>query len=144
MRIKGEQGEEPGVMMAPLIDCVFLLLIFFLVASTLKQAHNEVAVRHADTAAAMNPSPDFDTFVIEVRGEGEYFLKGEAVGGRYLSVDPVNAKVVQQQLRELAAENPRRVIRIDGDRRTAFQHVVHLIDICKFEGLNSVMFRLGD
>lgn len=144
MRIKDDGQEDATVQMAPLIDCVFLLLIFFLVAATLKKAHNEVAVKAMDTAAAFSPTPDYETFVIEVRGEGKYYLKGAPIGPQYISLDPVSAEVVQQRLRELSAENSKRCIRIDGDRRTAFQHVVHLLDICKFEGLNNVMFRLGD
>jgi biopolymer transport protein ExbD len=130
--------------MAPLIDCVFLLLIFFLVAATLKKAHNEVDIRVADAAVATEPSPDHTPFVIEIRGDGKFYLKGEHVGPRYISLAPVTPQVVQERLRELAAENPEQVVRIDGDRRTAFQHIVRLMDICKFEGIKNVKLRTGD
>jgi biopolymer transport protein ExbD len=29
-------------------------------------------------------------------------------------------------------------VRIDGDRRTPYQHIVHVLDLCQFEGLTQV------
>ncbi|TVR10021.1 MAG: biopolymer transporter ExbD [Planctomycetota bacterium] len=37
--------EDPGIMMEPMIDCVFLLLIFFLVAATIRPQHREIPVQ---------------------------------------------------------------------------------------------------
>lgn len=134
MRVKTNKMDDAEVQMAPLIDCVFLLLIFFLVAATLKQAHNEVDVIAADSSAAMEPDPDYKWFVVEAREDGLY----------YVNLDPVEPAVLQERLREIAAERPDTVVRIDGDRRTAFQHVVRLLDMCKFEGLKNIVFRTGD
>ena len=41
MKIRMAEDERLEVQMAPLIDCVFLLLIFFLVATTLKKIEKE-------------------------------------------------------------------------------------------------------
>jgi biopolymer transport protein ExbD len=135
MKVKSSSSdEEAQVQMAPLIDCVFLLLIFFLVAATLKRAHNEMPVRVADTSASLAPDPEYKPLVVEVRTEGDF----------YVNYVPVTGELVQQILRETAAENPSQVIRIDADRRTAWQHVVRLVDLCRFEGLRNIMFRTGD
>jgi biopolymer transport protein ExbD len=144
MRIKQDGRDDATVQMAPLIDCLFLLLIFFLVAATLKQAHNEVDIRIADTAVAAAPKHDQTPFVIEVREDGQYYLKGAHVGLSYMSLEPVPAQIIQEQLRDLAVNNPRQVIRIDGDRRTAFQHVVRMLDMCKYEGLKNIKVKLGN
>ena len=37
MRLDMDDGDDIGVDMGPLIDCVFLLLIFFLVSTTMKK-----------------------------------------------------------------------------------------------------------
>ena len=42
MKVDLRDDEGIEVQMAPLIDCVFLLLIFFLVATTLKKINNEL------------------------------------------------------------------------------------------------------
>jgi biopolymer transport protein ExbD len=135
MKIKRTWSEdEAEVQMAPLIDCVFLLLIFFLVAATLKQAHNEVGVMVADSSAAATPEPSYDPMVVEVRQDGKF----------YLNYVPVSPQLMQEVLRTAAAENPDRCIQIDGDRRTAFQHIVHFLDLCRFEGMKNISFRVAD
>ena len=42
MRVRLDDEDDVQVQMAPLIDCVFLLLSFFLVATTLKKIEKEL------------------------------------------------------------------------------------------------------
>ena len=49
---KRDESEDPGVQMAPLLDIVFLLLIFFLVTASLKKPHKELPVHVPDAALA--------------------------------------------------------------------------------------------
>lgn len=51
MRIPSDSGDGIEVDMAPLIDCVFLLLIFFLVASSLKEWDIEAELPQTGPAA---------------------------------------------------------------------------------------------
>jgi len=134
MRVRAEEEEEVGVQMAPLIDCVFLLLIFFLVAATLKKAHKEVEIELPHSAAAAETKSKYDTVIIEVTKDGTIYLEAQ----------PVTQRLLHKRLREAAAENPDRRVRIDADRRTAFQHIVHVLDLCQFEGLNNVGVRTRD
>lgn len=39
------EDDDPGIMMEPMIDCVFLLLIFFLVAATIRPQHREIPIQ---------------------------------------------------------------------------------------------------
>jgi biopolymer transport protein ExbD len=120
--------------MAPLIDCVFLLLTFFLCASTLKKAHREVQVDLPHAAAAITTKSKFDTVVIQVTQDGNMYIEGQ----------PISTRLLHKRLQEAAAESPDRRVRIDGDRRTAFQHIVHILDLCQFVGLNNVGVRARD
>ena len=125
------EEEEASVQMAPLIDCVFLLLIFFLVAATLKKAHNELEVVLPHTAAAIQPKAVYRATQIELARNGDILLEAE----------PVTAKILHQRLRALAVENPSQRIRIRADRGTVIQHIIHVLDLCQFEGLNNVSIR---
>jgi len=134
MRIKRDDSEEPGIAMAPLIDCVFLLLIFFLVASTLKKAHNELELELPYAQHAIETKSRYDTLIIEVAKDGTIQLEGE----------PVTKQLLRRRLREAKAENPNRRVRIDADRRTAAQYIVYVLDLCQFERLNNVGLRTRD
>jgi len=54
MRRKRKSGGEAEVMLSPLIDCVFLLLIFFLVTSIIKRYERQIPVTLADPTASVS------------------------------------------------------------------------------------------
>jgi len=64
------------------------------------------------------------------------------MGVPYLSngefIEPVNTERLRQRIREVAAANPNRQVRIDGDRATKFEDIIRIVDTCQFEGLKNV------
>lgn len=131
MRIKGVEEEHIEVQMTPLIDCVFLLLIFFLVATTLKKIDKELPLDLPVSAAAVRTPAADDTLVVSIDREGNLYLGSEPVGQGYL----------QDKFREIAQKNPQHRVRIDGDRAAPLQSVVQVLDMCNFEGLKNVRIK---
>jgi biopolymer transport protein ExbD len=128
MRIRVEEEEPVEVQMAPLIDCVFLLLIFFLVATTLKKIEKELPIELPQSAAAVDSRVEDTTLIVGIDRAGAIHLKGERV----------TLSMLHDQLRQAATTNPEQRVRIDADQSTEFQHVVHILDLCQFEGLTNV------
>ena len=131
MRVDLGEDDRVEVQMAPLIDCVFLLLIFFLVATTLRKIERELPMELPRSAAAMEVAQKEDRLVISL----------DRNGGIHIGDQPVSLAGLHDRLRRAAASNPNQRIRIDGDRRAPFQAVVHIIDLCQFEGLTRVAIR---
>lgn len=114
--------------MAPLIDCVFLLLIFFLVAATLKKLDKELDVQLPQAAAT-----------IEVQAPERQLVIGvDEIGNTYINAELVTNTALHETLRTRAAEDPGQRVRLDIDRRTPFQYVVRVFDLCQLEGLTNV------
>lgn len=128
MQIELEQDEDISVQMAPLIDCVFLLLIFFLVATTLKKVEKELPLEPPKAATAVSKRVTDDMVIVSVDRQGNL----------YLGSDPVGQGFLWNKLRELAGQNPGRHVRIDADRDTPTYAVVQVLDMCHFEGLSNV------
>ena len=128
MRVRSEEDEAIEVQMAPLIDCVFLLLIFFLVATTLKKVDHELPVELPQSTAALETRADEDMFVIGLDATGQPYLGGERV----------TLSVLRQRISAAAAADPTTRVRIDTDRATPAQYIVHVLDQCQFEGLRNV------
>ncbi len=124
---KYSDSEEVDVQMTPMIDCVFLLLIFFLVASTLRKPHKELPVKVAHTAVSAK-STQPDPLVLKLEADGEVFL----------GVDKMTAKLLDELLTQVAAETPDRMIRIDAARETPMQYLVRLLDRLQFAGLKRI------
>jgi len=128
MRFEAHDGDHVEVQMTPMIDCVFLLLIFFLVATVMKKIDYELEVDLPDSDAAIEVQMASDTMVIGINAEGEY----------YLNADPVSLQMLHARLREVSRKNPEQPIRIDSDRAAITQHLVHILSICRFEGFENV------
>jgi biopolymer transport protein ExbD len=62
-------------------------------------------------------------------------------GGLYWGRDPVTTVELRDRLHAEAQRDPNRAVRIDGDTQVPYQEVVHLLDLCQFEGLTHVSLR---
>ena len=128
MRISLGDDDQVEVQMAPLIDCVFLLLTFFLVATTLKKIDKELPLDLPQAAASVSQRVVDETTIISIDRDGALYLGSEPVGQGYLA----------KKLRELAAQNRERRIRIDADRNAPLWAAVQVLDLCSFENLKNV------
>ena len=132
MRAKRPEEEPFEIMLIPMIDCMLVIIIFFLVATTLKQRAKELPLDLPESAAAVNIEQPPDLLIIGIDKDGRAFL---GTGDR---IEPVDTERLHQRIREAARLNPNQRVRIDGDRNTRFEDVIHILDLCQFEGLKNV------
>jgi biopolymer transport protein ExbD len=134
MRIDLGADEPPEIGLIALIDCIFFLLMFFMIATSFKQpdaAKQDKALpvvlptaqASLDRAAA-SPSP----LVIAVDRSGALYFEGRTV----------TKQGMLDILKREAARNPERLIRIDGDQAARYQDIVHVLDMCQFEGFTKI------
>jgi len=134
VKIDLQDSEKPEVSMSPLIDCVFLLLIFFLVASMTKVKNKDISVNLPTSEAAIKLRPHDDQVVIGIDTESQLYWEGA----------PCTTNFMLEQLRELCATDFERQIRIDMDRGAPFGRFVEVMDACQFYGLENVGIRTYD
>ena len=134
MRMRRRNDDKAEVSMSPLIDAVFLLLIFFLVATMLKQEDRDIDITPPQSQSAVKLPPDDDVVVVGIDAEGLFYWQGR----------PATANMMHQQLRELAAADRAQRIRLDADADTPFERVAEVLDMCRFRGLENVGIRTYD
>ena len=140
MRIELGEDQEPEIGLVALIDCIFFLLMFFMVATTFKQ-HEEnrknralpVDLPKSDATLRAEDASD-PGMVITIDRDGRVFVDGAAITRQGL----------HDRLRDLAARNRNASIRIDGDRHADFQSVVRVMDLCAFEGLTNLAVHVRE
>ncbi|MCZ6817154.1 MAG: biopolymer transporter ExbD [Planctomycetota bacterium] len=126
MLIKGRQSSSGiSIDMTPMIDMVFLLLIFFLVATTFHQEEREMQIALPLANAAGPISVSLRELIINVDVEG-----GIVVGGRQITPEDLSS-VIQ----EAVEVNPDQKVSVRGDQATAYANVVRVLDICKSNGI---------
>ena len=111
--------------MTPMIDMVFLLLIFFLVATTFQQTEREMQIALPIASSSEPISALLQELVINVDAGGKII-----VGGRTLEADALGEMVTSA-----VANNPEQKVTIRGDRGTVYANIVTVLDICKGAGI---------
>jgi len=132
------RSGEVGFNMTPMIDVVFLLIIFFLVSSHLvkQEAQMELPLPVADSGE--EPNDEARRLTLNVTADGSMLL-----AGRRLDRDEL-----KQRLEQARDEHGRDVeIRIRGDRNVPYSAVSPIMLSCARTGIWKVTFgvyRRGD
>lgn len=122
MSIRIPKSSTSGKLnMTPMIDCVFLLLIFFLVATRLEEEERYLDVVLPQASEAMPLTAKPQELFVNVDRLGRYF-----VSGQLLTQDTLLAA-----LRQASTNNPgRQTVIIRADKRCVWEHVVAVMNMC--------------
>ena len=126
MRIRTDETiDEAALNLTPMIDVVFLLLVFFMVATTFLDPEREIDVDlpTADSAGAVERPPE--EVVITVTSDGAVVVRGE----------PRDAQALLDLLRAAAQRDPETPVTIRGDREARHAAIVGVMDACGTAGL---------
>ncbi len=111
----------------PLIDVVFLLLIFFLVSSRFSEEERELDLNLPSVTEALPASAQPDELVVNVDEQGRYYIDGAFR----------KPEQVEQILRRAKTNNPlTQTVVIRGDKASDWQHIALAIGLCKKVGIN--------
>ncbi len=134
MAVSYEEDDKPEIQLTSMMDCIFLMLIFFLVSSQLKKIEKEIPLElpKADVARDVKATPDLITVSVDSKGD------------LYVNSKPVGPAGLRSALQAAVAENPDRRIRIAGDVFAPFRSIVQVLDACKHENLTGVGIHTAD
>ena len=119
MRLPPSEQDLGVPNMMPLIDVVFLLLIFFLMASRFEQEERELKVALPEVVEAQ-PLAMTQELVINITAEGKYVVSQQQYGEEQLAA----------LLEKTHQNNPHQSVLIRGDGRSAWKHGVRVMGMC--------------
>ena len=119
----------------PLIDVVFLLLIFFLVSSRFAEEERELDLNLPNVSEALPATLQPEELIVNINKEGRYYINGA-----FRQVEQV-----EQILRRAQANNPlTQTVVIRADRETDWEPVAIAISLCKKVGINEFTATMND
>jgi biopolymer transport protein ExbD len=130
MKFSSRQPEPAGMQLAPMIDIVFLLLIFFIVTWQFTRSETElnVSVPTAEEGSDLNrPKGEI---IINVLPDGTIRVEGLTV----------NLPQLHEKLSAIAKQYENQPVRIRGDGQVAYQRIVEVIDTCQKAGIWNISF----
>ncbi|HEX6960828.1 MAG TPA: biopolymer transporter ExbD [Lacipirellula sp.] len=129
MPLKTQHDEMPQLNLTPMIDVVFLLIVFFMCAakfSDLEERDIDLRLPEVAKADAANTAP-------QARQVAVY-------GGGRISFDTEDVTLMQltERLTSALAEQPGLSVVILGDAGCEFQHVAETLAACKEAGVTKL------
>ena len=131
MNFKPRQEQEVDVNITPLIDVVFLLLIFFMVSTTFVR-ESEIDLTLPEASEELRDEP-IDKIEIAVDKKGQYFVNGKALINSQL-------ETMKAALREHNTSDGDPLVIISADADASHQAVITVMDAARQVGLVRITF----
>lgn len=124
-----DHGDDSGINLTPMIDIVFLLLIFFLAATTFARHEVEMDLKLPESGSG-RPAELVHPLVISVLADGRIVLDGREVG----------FEALRQRLEAAAQRSRDQSVLVRGDRAAPFGAGIQVLDACRSARLTKVDF----
>ncbi|MCA9119873.1 MAG: biopolymer transporter ExbD [Planctomycetaceae bacterium] len=133
MAVKINKGTAISTLsLTPLIDVVFLLLIFFLVATRFAQEDREIDVPLPDASEAMPLTIAPKELFINIDQDGKFLVNGQIL----------DADELEEVLVRAVTNNPvNQSVVIRSHKRAAVEYTVTAINLCKRAGIRDYMMN---
>lgn len=122
------EAEDLVINLTPLIDVVFLLLIFFMVSTTFLDPEREIEVELPTAESAGVPQEVPDEIILNILEDGQITY----LGNRVLQDELVGI------LKRAAQHDPETPVTIRGHRQARHESVVSVMDACGIAGLSNL------
>jgi biopolymer transport protein ExbD len=121
---------HPGIQLAPLVDVLLLLLIFFLLTWNAARNENELDVKVPKASAAREKTAPIGDVVVNVKADGNVIVNRRTL----------NPQELTDLLKGLVQLNAEQAVVIRGDEAGAYRNIVNVLNICTQAGVTNVAF----
>jgi len=125
IRYRKRQQEEQGIDMSPLIDMVFILLIFFMVSTTFVKDMDLDINRPKATSSTPSSTKAIRVYI-------------DSSGDTFLDNQPVRSWVIQSKLRDMLRTSTDASVLIITDESVAASKLIEVVDQCRLAGATNV------
>ncbi|MGE4290731.1 MAG: ExbD/TolR family protein [Desulfovibrio sp.] len=119
--VRSQRGKSVDINMAPLIDMIFILLIFFIVTASFTREAGVDVQRPTAESAAQDDRPNLQ---VGVTASGDIYLEGQAV----------DLRSVRGRVAAFLAAEPEGAVLVVADRESRTDAVIRVIDQCRLAG----------
>lgn len=125
MRLPKDTSDDSPLNLTAMIDVLFILLIFFLVATQLHSEEKDTRINLPDTHQAEPLTVGVQPIIVNITREGIYSIAGSDYAESQVAEILHNEKI----------SNPHRAVQIRADRDAPFKFPVAVIGMCKLEDM---------
>ena len=131
MKFQSQFGSErTGIQLAPMIDVVFFLLIFFIVLWNYARFETEIDISVPAASAGENPERTIGEIVVNVKKEGGIIIEG---------IERTELETLEM-FKSIVAAYPDQALILRGDKEASFDHIVKVLNLCKEANIWNISF----
>ena len=127
---QSQETEGDPVQMAPLVDIVFLTLVFFMVTSVYSSLESEVDITLPTASSA----------AVDDRTQGEIYINVREDGQIVLNDREVDLVKLEDILVRVSTIFPGGEVIIRGDRESRHGRIIEILDACKKADIQNISF----
>ena len=138
MKFKDDKIEELQINLTPLIDVVFLLLIFFMVTTTFSK-ESQLRIKLPEASTKSVEQTDKDVIEIQISSVGQFSIRGpgDKKAKQLLRISPRDLRLA---IKDAGQGNSGRVVVIRADRNTPHESVIRAMDAARRQGHTHITF----
>lgn len=123
-------GRRPEIQMAPLIDIMFITLVFFMTISVLYQMESELSISVPKAEEAKD----------KPRAPGEIIINIHRDGSVIVNQRKLDFVQLKKMLGEISSLFPNQPVIVRADEMTYHKHVIKVLDACASANIWNVAF----
>jgi len=128
---KKQVEEETEIDITPMLDVVFIMLIFFIVTATfVREAGTDVTKPTAKTARA-KPSANI---LVAIDAQDNIWIDGDKSDPREIKAD----------IKNLRAENPKGSVIIQADKDSTHERLLEVMEAANLAGVDEIAISAGE
>jgi biopolymer transport protein ExbD len=130
MKFRNHKLPPAELQLAPMLDVVFQLLIFFLVSFEFQRTELDMKVSVPSAQEGADSKRALGEIIVNVRQNGEVVVENQTMTQAQL----------KEKLSSIAKIHENQPIRLRGDAKCEYQTIVEVIDTCQKAGIWNISF----
>lgn len=131
-----QEQDETGIELTPLIDVVFLLLIFFMISTTFtKETSLKINLPEASGDAAIEQPKSIE---VQIGADSQYAIQLSTEGSSRALINS-NRTTLKSALAEFKG-NPDLLLIVRADRKSPHDAMIRVLDVAQELGLSNITF----
>ncbi len=123
-----DPAADLALNLAPMIDVVFLLLIFFMVATTFAEKEKQMDIDLPAAESGEEATPESEMIDVYIRKDGSIVIDDVVM----------DRPALEQRFARARAANPATAVTIHGDRSSHLEVATEVMDVCRLAGLTDI------
>lgn len=142
-RRKANAEVNLGFQIAPMIDVVFVILLFFIVSASDIQVENAHVTKLPGTVETQSDTPTPDEIAVSIEDDGQVFLNDDPLDTPEAKLLPELASNLNQLRESSAASKSEVLVTIYANELARYERVVDVLDALSRAKITNVSFQAG-